>query len=192
MHKSRCVHKQLPNLFFMKATVLNVCLSSTDPITWTTIISSSFMYSKRLKLRTTNVKILWQKLIKGLNWFSSCNIVSKLCNMVILKWLDYKSSMWVESNGWTSWSNPPILWGLQKATFNVLRWEKKSSAIVESTTQYCGYTTPKAIMISYSRNHISSFEISPWVAPSHSSLTLFTTMPKATLVIGWKVVAPSM
>ncbi len=131
-------------------------------------------------------------LVKGLNWFSSCNVPSKLCNMVILKSLDYKSSMWVESNGWTSSSSPPILRGLQKATFNVLRWKKKNSTIVESTTQYCGYTTPKVIMISCSRNRISSFEISPWVAPSHSSLTFFTTMPKSTLVTSWKVVAPSM
>jgi len=37
------------------------------PIIWTTIISASFMYSKRLKLRTTDVEILHQSLIKGLS-----------------------------------------------------------------------------------------------------------------------------
>ncbi len=153
------------------------------PIIWTTIISASFMYSKRLKLRTTDVKILHQSLIKGLNWFSSRNVVSKLCSMVVLKWLDYKSNMWAESNGKTSWSNPPILWGLQKAIFNVLRWKNKVSSVsIGSTTQYCGYTTPNVIMISYSGNHISSFEITFQIAPSHSCLTLFITMSKTIIM----------
>jgi hypothetical protein len=69
----------------------------------------------------------------------------------------------------------------------MLRWkEKVFSAVVKSTAQYCGYTTLDVTMISYSRNHISSSKISPWVAPSHFSLTLFTAMPKATLVTCWK------
>ncbi len=184
MHKSKCVLKRLCNLFVMKATMLNVHLSSIDLVTWTTIISANFIYSKRLKLKTTYVEILCQSFVWGLSWFSSCNVVSKLCNMVILKWLDCKSSMWVESNGETSWSNPPILWGLQKTTFNMLWWGKKVSSItIRSTTQYYGHTTPNAVMISCFGNHISSFEISFQVAPSHSSLTLFIAMPKTIIVI---------
>jgi hypothetical protein len=85
----------------------------------------------------------------------------KLCSLVILKWLDCKSNMWVESNGGTTWSNPLILWKLQKAIFNMLRWGKNnSSMIVKSTTQYCQYTTLNAIMISYFGNHISSSKMS--------------------------------
>jgi hypothetical protein len=75
----------------------------------------------------------------------------------------------------------------------MLKWEKKNSfTIVELTTQYCGYTTPDAVMVFYSRNCISSFEISLQATPSHSSLTLFTDMLKPTLVTCWGVTAPSM
>jgi hypothetical protein len=75
----------------------------------------------------------------------------------------------------------------------MLRWKKKVfSIVVKSMTQYCGCTTPNVVMISYSRYHISSFEISPQVAPSHFSLTLFIAMSKTTLVIGWKTITPSI
>ncbi len=154
---------------------------------------SHFVYSERLRLRTTNVEILRQSLVRGLNWFFSHNATLRLCNMVILKWLDCKSNMWVENNGGTFWSNPPILRRLQKTTFNVLKWEKKISfVVVGSIIQYNGYTTPNAIMISCFGNCTSNSKISPWVAPSHSSLTLFIAMPKTILVTCWKVVAPSM
>jgi hypothetical protein len=69
----------------MNVTMLNVHSFSIDPITWTTIISINFMYFKRLRLRTTNVGILQQSLIRGLRWFFSCNVISELCSMVILR-----------------------------------------------------------------------------------------------------------
>jgi hypothetical protein len=153
---------------------------------------ASFMYFKRLRLKITNVKILCQSLIRGLSWFSSRNATSKLCNMVILKWLDCKSSMWAESNGGTSWSNQPILGRLQKAAFNVLRWKKRffHNCWINNPILWVHHTN--AIMISCLGNRISSFKISPWIAPSHSYLTLLTTMSKTTLVIGWASIAPSM
>jgi hypothetical protein len=65
----------------------------------------------------------------------------------------------------------------------VLRWKNKVSSVsIGSTTQYCGYTTPNVIMISYSGNHISSFEITFQIAPSHSCLTLFITMSKTIIM----------
>jgi hypothetical protein len=85
VHKSRCVLKQLHNLFFMKVTMLNIHLFSTDPITWIIVILASFMYSEWLRLKTADVEILHQSLVRGLSWFFSCNVTSKLCNMVILK-----------------------------------------------------------------------------------------------------------
>jgi len=98
MHKSRRVLKQLCNLFFMKATMLNVHSFSTDPITWTTIILANFRSSKRLRLRTIDVEILHQSFVRGLNWFFSHNDALELCDIVILKWLDCKWSMWIKSN----------------------------------------------------------------------------------------------
>jgi hypothetical protein len=69
----------------MNVTMLNVHSFSIDPITWTTIISVNFMYFERLRLRITNVEILQESLIRGLRWFFSHNVISKLCSMVILK-----------------------------------------------------------------------------------------------------------
>jgi hypothetical protein len=128
------------------------------------------------------VEILRQSLIRGLNQFSSYNAALELCNMVILKWLNYKPSVWAESNGRTSWSNPPILQGLQKVTFNVLKWGKKIF--------FCNCRI--ADMVFYSRNHISSFEISLRTTPSHSSLILFIDMLETTLGTSWGLFAPLM
>jgi hypothetical protein len=83
MQKSRCVPKWLHNLFFMKVAMLNVRSFSTDPITLITIISASFMYFERL--RTIDMEILHQSLIRGMSWSFSCNVVSELCNIIILK-----------------------------------------------------------------------------------------------------------
>jgi len=55
VHKSRCVLKRLHILFFMKAIMLNVHLSSTNSITWIAINSTNFMYSERLRLRILDV-----------------------------------------------------------------------------------------------------------------------------------------
>jgi hypothetical protein len=128
------------------------------------------------------MEVLHQSLIRGLRWSFSCNVVSKLCNIVILKWLNYKLIMWIKNNGGTSWSN---LMRVAKSPFQCAKVRKKSfSAIVGLVPQYCGYTTPNAIMISYSGNCISNFEKSLQVAPSHFSLTLFITMLKTILMIG--------
>ncbi len=78
MHKSRCVFKQLHNFFFMKATMLNVRLSSISPIIWTSVILASFMYFERLRLRTIDVEILHQSLVRELDWTSSCIVTLEL------------------------------------------------------------------------------------------------------------------
>ncbi len=66
MHKSRCVLKWLHNLFFMKAIVINVRMSSIDLISCRIVISASFMYFERLRFKIANVEVLCQSLIRGL------------------------------------------------------------------------------------------------------------------------------
>ncbi len=54
---SKCVDKQFESWFFMKAQLLKVLSSSTEPETWTITISPNFLYSLSLHIKT------WELLI---------------------------------------------------------------------------------------------------------------------------------
>jgi len=93
----------------------------------------------------------------------------------------------VKHVSWKQWKNILVqstnLMRVTKSHFQCAKVKNKVSYVaIESTTQYCGYTTPNVIMISYFGNHISSFEISFQIAPSHSCLTLFIAMSKTIIV----------
>jgi hypothetical protein len=115
VHKSKCAFKLFCNLFFMKLTMPNVCLSSTKPRTWVVAISTNFMYYKSLWLKMGDEKTLHQNLISGFKSFSSCKTTLKLCNMVILEKLDYNISVWPKSNIRTICPNSPTLQNTQKS-----------------------------------------------------------------------------
>jgi hypothetical protein len=87
-----------------------------------------------LWLRMGFAMILHQRLIINFKLFSSYKMASELCIIVTLKWDDYKSKSWIETNA----SNPilpfsPNLQGTQKMAFKAFMWEWK---VVSTLTMF--------------------------------------------------------
>jgi hypothetical protein len=88
------VLKWFYNLFFMKLTMLNVCLSSIELKTWIVTILTNFMYPKSLSLRMGDEETLCQRFLIGFRSFFSCKTILELCNMFIFEKLNYSISVW--------------------------------------------------------------------------------------------------
>jgi len=135
----------------MKLIILKVCSSSTKPNTssWTTIFLANLMNFESLWYNMENVKFFGQSFVKGLSWFSFQKYALTLCNMVNLKKNVCKSSVWLERQSSIMFPLSFTLWGIQNVAFKIAKWIwKLFFASFPFVTQNCGYTTPKAIIMS--------------------------------------------
>ncbi len=68
------VLKWFYNLFFMKLTMLNDCLSSIELKTWIVTILTNFMYPKSLSLRMGDEETLCQRFVVGFRSFFNAKL----------------------------------------------------------------------------------------------------------------------
>jgi hypothetical protein len=82
------------------------------------------MYSESFWLNMGNVVTLHRSRVNGFKLFSWSHMTTlELWIMVILKWEDYKSKVWVSNKAMTILALKLIMWGTQKIAFKTFKWE---------------------------------------------------------------------
>ncbi len=155
----------------MKAKLLKVLSSSTEPNTITIAILTTFMYSFNFWTKRAKDWIFNHIWVPLFTYLESGISALTLWLMVSLKWEAW-TSICLESKSPRPINPPFNFLSTQNEDLIRSRWGRKLLANVSSHIQYYGCTMPKTTMISTLRNLWDNSEHKFQVASEHATLTI--------------------